>query len=134
MRLILLITLGLVREAVLKKTKVKLDFLTDINLLLMAEKDVRGGICHTIHRYMKANNEYMKNYDTNKDSSYLKYWDKNNLYGWVMSQKLPVNDFKWVKKTSQFNKNFKKIYNKNNDVGYFIEPDVLYLEKLVRNS
>ena len=45
---------------------------------------------------MKANNIYMKNYDNNKDSSYFKYWDANNLHGWAMSKKLRVNDFKWV--------------------------------------
>ena len=54
-------------------------------MLLIFEKRIRGGICHTIHRYAKANNKYMKNYDKNKESLYLKYWDINNLYGWEMS-------------------------------------------------
>ena len=71
---------------------------------LMVEKGVRGGICHTIHRYAKANNKYMKDYDKNKESSYLKCWDVNNLYGWTMSQKLPVNKFEWIEDTSQFMK------------------------------
>ena len=57
----------------------------------MAEKGVRGRICHEIHPFEKANRKYMKDYDKNKESSYLKYWDVNNLYGWVMSQKLPLN-------------------------------------------
>ena len=65
----------------------------------MAEKGIRGGICHAIHRYAKANNKYMKNYDKNIISSFLMYLDANNLYGWAMSQKLPVNGFKLVKKT-----------------------------------
>ena len=65
----------------LKKTKVKLDLLIDINMSLMVEKGIRGRICHPIHRYAKANKEYMKDYDTNKESSYLQYWDVNNLYG-----------------------------------------------------
>ena len=64
-----------------KKTKVKLDLLIDIDMLLMIENDVRGGICHSIYRYAKANNKYMKDYDKNKESSYLQYWDVNNLYG-----------------------------------------------------
>ena len=67
-------------------------------MLLMVEKGIRGLICHAIHRYAKANNKYLKNYDKNTESSYLMYLDVNNLYGWEMSQKLPVNGFKWVKK------------------------------------
>ena len=76
-----------------KEIKVKLDLLTDIDMLLMVEKGIRGGICHSIYRYAKANNKYMKDYDKNKESSYIQYWDVNNLYGWAMSQKLPVNNF-----------------------------------------
>ena len=57
----------------LKKNKVKLDFLSDTDLLLMVEKDIRGGICHAIYQYAKANNKYMKNYDKNREPSYLKY-------------------------------------------------------------
>ena len=53
----------------------------------MIEKRIRGGICHAIHRYVKSNNKYMKNCDKNKESSSLKYWDVNNLYGRTMSQK-----------------------------------------------
>ena len=62
----------------------------------MVEKGIRGGICHAIHQYAKANNKYMKDYDENKESSYLKYWDVNNLYGWAMLEKLPVNNFEWI--------------------------------------
>ena len=119
---------GLAWQAALKRTGVKLDFLTDINMLLMVEKGIRGGICHTIHRY--ANNKYMKDYDKNKESLYLKYWDVNNLYGWAMSQKLPVNNFEWIEETSQFNENFIKNYNEESDEGYFLEVDVHYSEKL----
>ena len=55
-------------------------------MLLMVEKGIRGGICHAIHRYVKANNKNVKVYNKNKESSYLKYWNVNNLYGCVMSQ------------------------------------------------
>ena len=54
----------------------------------MVEKEIRGGICNAIHQYPKANNKYMKDYDKNKESSYLKYWDVNNLCDWAMLQKL----------------------------------------------
>ena len=60
----------------------------------MVEKGVRGGICYAIHKYAEANNKYMKNYNKNKDLSYLMYLDANNLYGWTMSQKLPVDSIK----------------------------------------
>ena len=72
-------TLGLAWQAIFKKTEVKLDLLTDIDMLLMVEKGIRGGICHSIYQYAKANNKYMKDYDKNKESSYLQYWDVNNL-------------------------------------------------------
>ena len=99
-------------------------------MLLMVEKGIRGGICHSIYRYAKANNKYMKDYDENKESSYLQYWDVNNLYGWAMSQTLPVNNFEWVKDTSQFNEDFIKNYNEESDVRYFLKVDVQYPEKL----
>ena len=60
----------------------------------MVEKGIGGGICHAIRRYAKANNEYMKNYNKDIESSYLMYLDANNLHGWEMFQKLPVNGFK----------------------------------------
>ena len=66
-----------------KKNKVKLDLLTDIDMLLIVEKCIRGGISHSIYRYAKANNKYMKDYDKNEKLSYIQYWDANNLYGWA---------------------------------------------------
>ena len=89
-------------QACLKKTEVELELLTNNDMLLMAEKGTRGGICQAINRYAKANNKCMKNYDKNIESSYLMYLDANILYGWAMSQKLPANGFKWVEELSQF--------------------------------
>ena len=66
-------------------------------MLLIVAKGIKGGICHSVHKYAKANNKYMKNDDKNKESSYVQYLDANNLYGWAMSQKLSINGFKWVK-------------------------------------
>ena len=96
----------------------------------MVEKGIRGGICHSIYQYAKANNKYMKDYEKNKDLSYLQYWDVNNLYGWAMSQKLRGNNFEWTKDASQFNGDLIKNYNEESDEEYFLEIDVHYLEKL----
>ena len=87
---------GLAWPVALKKAEVKLELLTDIDMLLIAEKRIRVWICHAIHQYANANNKYMKNYDKNKELSYLKYWNVNNSYGWAMSQKLSVNKFEWI--------------------------------------
>ena len=95
---------GLAWQTPFKKTKVKLDLLIDIDMLLMIEKCIRGGICHSVHRYAKANNKYMKHYDKNKEWSYVQYWDVNNLYGWAMSKTLPVSNFEWIEDIFQFNK------------------------------
>ena len=73
--------LGLAWQACSKKTEVKLELLTNVNMLLVVDKEIRGEICHAIHRYAKANNKYMKNYDKNKESSYIQYLYANNLYG-----------------------------------------------------
>ena len=121
---------GFAWQAALKQTEGKLELLTDIDMLLMVEKGIRGGICHTIHRYSKANKKYLKDCDKNKESSYLKYWDVNNLYGWAMSQKLSVNNFERIEDTYQSNEDFIKNYNEESHEGYFLEVDVKYLEKL----
>ena len=91
-----------------KKNKVKLDLLTDIDMLLMGEKCIRVGICPSIYQYAKANNKYMKYYHKNKELSYFQYWDVNNLYGWAMWQKFPVNKFEWIKDISQLNEDLIK--------------------------
>ena len=105
---------GLAWQACLKKTKIELKLLTDYDMILMIEKGIRDGICQASHRYVKANNPYMKNSNKDIESSYTEYLDAKNLYGWAMSQKLPVNDFKWIKKEelSKFNEDFIKNYDK----------------------
>ena len=99
---------GLAWQVALKKTIVKLDVLTDINMLLMLEKSIWGRIFHPIYRYAEANNKYMVDYDKNKESSYLQHWNVNNLYGYAMLQKLLVNNFELIKDNSQFNEDFIK--------------------------
>ena len=95
----------------------------------MVEEGIRGGICHSIHRYARANNRYMKNYDENEESPYIQYLDANNLYGWAMSQKLPVNGLQGVNDASEINEEFVKNYEDNNK-GYILEVDVKYPKKL----
>ena len=113
-----------------KKTNIKLELLTDYDMLVMVEEGIRGGICHSIHRHARANNKYMKNYDKNKESLYIQYLDANNFYGWAMSQKLLVNGFKWVNDISGINEELIKDYDENNDQGYILEVDVKYPKKL----
>ena len=116
---------GLEWQACLKKTGVKLELLTDYDMILMTEKGIRGGICQASHRHAEANDPYMKNYDINIESSY-------NLYGWEMSQKLPVNDFKWIKteELAKFNIDFIKNYDENGNIAYFLEVDIGYPKEL----
>ena len=78
---------------------------------LMIEAGIRGGMCQSTHRYAKANNKYMKNYDKRIELSYLMYLNAYNLYGWAMSKKLPVNGFKWESDLLRFTENLIKNYN-----------------------
>ena len=112
------------------KKNVNLELLTNVDMLLMIESGIRGGMCQSIHRYAEANNKYMNNYDKSIKSSYLMYLDANKLYGWTMSEKLSVNGFKWEKDLSRFNENFIKNFNENSDVGYFLEVDIEHPKQL----
>ena len=120
---------GLAWQACLKKTNIELELLTDYDVLLMVEEGIRGGICHSIHRYAKANNKYMKNYNNNEESSYIQYLDAYNIYGWTMSKRLPVNGFKWID-NNEINEEFIKNYNENNNKGYILEVNIKYPKRL----
>ena len=99
-------------------------------MLLMVEKGIGGGICQATYRYANTNNKYMNNHDKRKIISYLMYLDANNLYGWAMSQKPPVDRFKWVKDLFKFNKDFIKNYDENSDRWFFLEVDVEHPKSL----
>ena len=97
---------------------------------MLVEKGTSGGICQAINRYAKGNNKFIKNYDKDIISSYLMYLDANNLYGWTVSQKLPVNCLKWAKNLSTFNEIFIRNYDENSYKGYFLEVDIEYPKEL----
>ena len=99
-------------------------------MLLMVQKGIRGGICRSIYRYSKSNNKYMKHCDKNREPLHLKYRDVSNLYGWAISQKLPLNNFEWTEDIFEFNEDFIKHYNEESDEGHFLEVDVQYPKEL----
>ena len=79
----------------------EIELMTDLDMLLMVEKGTRGGICHAILRFAKANNKYMKDYNKDEEKSFLQYNHANNLYGFAMSEPLPVDGFEWTKDLSK---------------------------------
>lgn len=89
---------GLSWQAMLKKTGVTLELLTDIDQILFIERGIRGGISQISNRYAIANNLYLDEYDPSKETSYLAYYDVKNLYGYSMSQKLPTGFFRFLEK------------------------------------
>ena len=118
---------GLAWRACLKCTGIKLELLTDPNMLLMFERGIRGGITQAVHKYASANNKYMGDkFNPNEDTTYLQYLDANNLYGWAMSQPLPTGGFKWT------DVNPSKISElaTRTDKGYILEVDVSYPKDL----
>ena len=118
---------GLAWKACLKCTGIKLELLTDPDMLLMFELGIRGGITQAVPKYASANNKYMGDRSNPKsESSYLQYLDANNLYGWAMSQPLPTGGFKWV----DVNSNEISELATRTDKGYVIEVDVSYPKEL----
>ena len=88
---------GLAWKACLKHTGIRLELLTDPDMLLMFERGIRGGITQAVHRYTSANNLYTgEKFNPKEETSYLQYLDANDLYGWVMSQPLATGGFRWV--------------------------------------
>ncbi|GFV91801.1 uncharacterized protein TNCV_2974731 [Trichonephila clavipes] len=115
---------GLSWDSMLKFTKVKIELLMDYDMYLFIEKGIRGGISQCSNRYARANNKFLPNFEPSKPQNFLLYLDANNLYGWAMSQYLPLNDFKWV--------DFLDVDNidENGGKGYILEVDLEYPESL----
>ena len=120
-------TSGQACKACLKCTGIKLELLTDPDMLLMFEQVIRGGITQAVRKYALANNKYMGDrFDPKSERSYLQYLDTNNLYGWAMSQPLPTGGFKWV----DVNPNEISELATQTDKGYILELYVSYPKEL----
>ena len=119
---------GLSWDAMLKTTEIKLELLTDPDMLMMIENGTRGGVSMISNRYSEANNKYMDSHDETKPSKYIQYLDANNLYGWAMSEKMPYKDFKWVSVESD-QPPLEKITS-DGDLGYILEVDLEYPNEL----
>ena len=118
---------GLAWKTCLKHTGIKLELLTDPDILLMFELGIRGGITQAVREYASANNKYMGDkFSPNEDTTYLQYLDANNLYGWAMSQPLPTGGFKWV----DVNHNEISELATRTDKGYLLEVNVSYPKEL----
>ena len=117
---------GLSWDAMLKMTGVKIE-INDIDQYLFIEKGSRGGVSYIAKRYAKANNKYMSDYDSNKQSTFITYLDKNNLYDWAISEYLPYSEFEWLKNVDELDI---MPINKKSDVGYILEVDLKYPDKL----
>ncbi|XP_076301498.1 uncharacterized protein LOC143219367 [Lasioglossum baleicum] len=98
---------GFAWDVMLKMTKIELELFTDVDMFLFVERGIRGGLSQC----------------SSKPSTYLMYFDVNNLYGWAMSQPLPHRDFRWVEDIDNFNVESIPI---DSPVGYILEVDLEY--------
>ena len=111
-------------DAMLKQTKIELELITDMDIYLMVERGIRGGMTQVTNKHVTANNKYMENFDPTKPSTYIQYLDANNLYGYAMSLPLPYGGFEFTEKM----KTVKEIegYNEEAEEGYILEVDLDY--------
>ena len=114
-------------DAMLKMTGVKLEKISDLDKYLFIEKELRGGTSYIARRYAKANNKYMNDYDPKKQSTFITYLDINNLYGLAMSEYLSYEGLKWLKNFDKFDM---MSINEKSPIGYLLEVDLKYPNKL----
>ena len=118
---------GLSWDAMLKMTGIELEKISDLDKYLFIQKGTRGGISYIAKRYAKANNKHMNDYDPEEPSIFITYLDKNNLYGWAMSEYLPYKDIQWVKNIDWLDV---MSVNEKSDTGYTLEVDLEYPDEL----
>ncbi|XP_073995692.1 uncharacterized protein [Rhodnius prolixus] len=118
---------GLTFDEMLKFTNVRLQLLTDYDMILLLERGIRGGICQVSHRYAHANNHYMTDYDANKESTFISYQDCTNLYGKAMTMSLPYGGFQWAPPETF---SLESTHDDDDDVGYILDVDLEYPSQL----
>ena len=121
--------LGLSWDSMLKMTDIKPELITDIDMFQFIEKGMRGGVSYIVNCYVKANNEYMKEYNEKAPSKYIMHFDANNLYGWAMSQYLPTGGFRWLTE-KEINKKDLAKYKEDSKKGVTLEVDLQYPQEL----
>lgn len=120
---------GLSWDALLKKTGVELELLTDYDMHLFIEKGLRGGISMVSKRHAKANNPRVEGHDPSKPNSHILYLDANNLYGWAMSRPLPTGGFRWVEDCGPLSALIAE-HSADSPEGYILEVDLEYPKEL----
>ena len=115
---------GLSWDALLKKTEVELELLTDMDMHLMIERGMRGGISMVSKRHAKANNPLVEGYDPTQPKNYITYLDANNLYGWALSLPLPKKNFHWKRVMPTEEQIMKMKWNSKK--GWILEVDLEY--------
>ena len=120
---------GLSWDGMSKMTGIKKYLISDIDMHFFIEKGMKGGISYIAKRYSKANNKYMKCYDSSEESKFIMYLDANNLYGWAMSQYLPYSEFKWSNK-KEISKFCSNSISENSFVRYILEVNLEYPDEL----
>ncbi|XP_024888609.1 uncharacterized protein LOC112465332 [Temnothorax curvispinosus] len=114
---------GYTWDAMLWYTAVRFELLTDIDMVLFVERGIRGGLSQCSLRYARANNRHVPTHDSSQPTTYLMYYDVNNLYGWAMSESLPYANFQWLDDPENFDAT---TVPTDSDVGYILEVDLEY--------
>lgn len=116
-------------DAMLLTTCVELELISDFNMLSMIQNGIRGGVCLCPHRHAKANNKYITGYDPLQPDSYIIYIDCNNLYGYSMSQHLPLSNFRFLEQHEIDALDITQVHNEAK-YGFILEVDLIYPKDL----